>query len=257
MQKMEKGDSVLIVATEQEVEELEIIFGKKEEKDWNNGKIDWNAVDGEIESRNVIVSRPELNGKRLGDLQIRKSYGINISRVTRGDVKLLATYDLRLLYGDTLTIVGKREAIDNVAKFFGNTLQSLNEPNMMAIFIGMKISQRYPEVSLDWLINGQGDMDSDKHDVELEQERMVNRSSGSYDGSPSYNESSPYGGASSYKGSYVAPSAVDGSAFANGGSKIRSEMPDLFAQNDEKTPSGSQRLISQGGMTSTTSSELR
>ena len=137
MQKMEKGDSVLIVATEQEVEELEIIFGKKEEKDWNNGKIDWNAVDGEIESRNVIVSRPELNGKRLGDLQIRKSYGINISRVTRGDVKLLATYDLRLLYGDTLTIVGKREAIDNVAKFFGNTLQSLNEPNMMAIFIGM------------------------------------------------------------------------------------------------------------------------
>lgn len=137
IQKLEKGDSVLIVATEKEVEELEIIFGKKEEKDWNNGKIDWNAVDGEIESRNVIVSRPELNGKRLGDLQIRKSYGINISRVTRGDVKLLATYDLRLLYGDTLTIVGKREAIDNVAKFFGNTMQRLNEPNMMAIFIGM------------------------------------------------------------------------------------------------------------------------
>lgn len=137
IQKLEKGDSVLIVATEQEVEELEIIFGKKEEKDWNSGKIDWNAVDGEIESRNVIVSRPELNGKRLGDLQIRKSYGINISRVTRGDVKLLATYDLRLLYGDTLTIVGKREAIDNVAKFFGNTMKNLNEPNMMAIFIGM------------------------------------------------------------------------------------------------------------------------
>lgn len=137
IQKLEKGDSALIVATEQEVEELEIIFGKKEDKDWNTGKIDWNAVDGEIESRNVIVSRPELNGKRLGDLQIRKSYGINISRVTRGDVKLLATYDLRLLYGDTLTIVGKREAIDNVAKFFGNTMQSLNEPNMMAIFIGM------------------------------------------------------------------------------------------------------------------------
>ena len=124
----------------------------------------------------------------------------------------------------------------------------LNGRNRPSLDVVMKISQRYPEVSLDWLINGQGDMDSDKHDVELEQERMVNRSSGSYDGSPSYNESSPYGGASSYKGSYVAPSAVDGSAFANGGSKIRSEMPDLFAQNDEKTPSGSQRLISQGGM---------
>ncbi len=137
MQKLEHDDSVLIVATEHEAEELEMIFGKKEEKDWNSEKIDWNAIDGEIESRNVVVSRPELNGKRLGDLQIRRSYGINISRVTRGDVKLLATYDLRLQYGDTLTIVGKRESIDNVATFFGNTTQNLNEPNMMAIFIGM------------------------------------------------------------------------------------------------------------------------
>lgn len=137
MQKLEHDDSVLIVATEHETEELEMIFGKKEEKDWNSEKIDWNAIDGEIESRNVVVSRPELNGKRLGDLQIRRSYGINISRVTRGDVKLLATYDLRLQYGDTLTIVGKRESIDNVATFFGNTTQNLNEPNMMAIFIGM------------------------------------------------------------------------------------------------------------------------
>lgn len=137
IQKLEQDDSVLIVATESEAEELEMIFGKKDDKDWNNEKIDWNAIDGEIESRNVVVSRPELNGKRLGDLQIRRSYGINISRVTRGDVKLLATYDLRLQYGDTLTIVGRREAIDNVATFFGNTSQNLNEPNMMAIFIGM------------------------------------------------------------------------------------------------------------------------
>lgn len=137
LQKLEKNDSLLIVATKSEAEELEMIFGKKEEKDWNNETIDWNAIDGEIESRNVVVSRSELNGKRLGDLQIRKSYGINISRVTRGDVKLLATYDLRLQYGDTLTIVGKRESTDNVAKFFGNTSQNLNEPNMTAIFIGM------------------------------------------------------------------------------------------------------------------------
>lgn len=137
IQKLEKNDMLLVVATENEADELEMIFGKKEEKDWNNEQIDWNAIDGEIESRNVVVSRSELNGKRLGDLQVRKSYGINISRVTRGDVKLLATPNLRLQYGDTLTIVGKRKAIDNVAQFFGNTSQNLNEPNLTAIFIGM------------------------------------------------------------------------------------------------------------------------
>jgi len=136
-QKLEEGDRLLVVATEKEADELEIIFGKKEEKDWNAENIDWNKIDNQIESRNVVVSRPELNGKRMGDLQIRKSYGINVSRVTRGDVKLLATYDLRLQYGDTLTIVGKRESIDQVAKYLGNTSKNLNEPNLTAIFIGM------------------------------------------------------------------------------------------------------------------------
>lgn len=124
----------------------------------------------------------------------------------------------------------------------------LNGRNRPSLDVVMKISQRYPEISLDWLVNGQGDMDSDKHDVELEQERMVNRSSGSYNSSPFYNESSPYGDASSYKGASTTPSAVDSSPFVSAGSKARSEMPDLFAQNDEKTPSGSQRLISQGSM---------
>lgn len=124
----------------------------------------------------------------------------------------------------------------------------LNGRNRPSLDVVMKISQRYPEISLDWLVNGQGDMDSDKHDVELEQERMVNRSSGSYNGSPFYNESSPYGGASPYKDPSTTPSASDSSPFISGGSKVRSEMPDLFAQNDEKTPSGSQRLVSQGGM---------
>lgn len=124
----------------------------------------------------------------------------------------------------------------------------LNGRNRPSLDVVMKISQRYPEISLDWLINGQGDMDSDKHDVELEQERMVNRSSGSYNGSPFYNESSPYGDAPSYNGTSTTPSAVDNSPFVPGGSKVRSEMPDLFTHNDEKTPSSSQRLISQGAM---------
>jgi putative transport protein len=137
MQKIEQGDTLLVVATEAEVSELEMIFGKKEEKDWNSEQIDWNAIDGEIESRNIVVSRPELNGKRMGDMQIRKSYGINVSRVTRGDVKLLATPNLRLQYGDTLTVVGKSKSIDNVARFLGNTTRNLNEPNLTAIFIGM------------------------------------------------------------------------------------------------------------------------
>ena len=80
-----------------------------------------------------------LNGKVLGSLRLRDTYGVNVSRVIRGDVKLLATDDLRLQYGDRVTVVGSPEAINHVETFMGNAVQTLNEPNLGAIFFGVML----------------------------------------------------------------------------------------------------------------------
>jgi AspT/YidE/YbjL antiporter-like protein len=130
-------DRLLVVTTERDAETLKILFGQQEEKDWNHGDIDWNAIDSQLESRTLVVSRPELNGKRLGSLRLRNSYGINISRVTRNGLKLLATPDLILQLGDRLTVVGEEKAIDNVEKVLGNAVKTLKDPNLAAIFIGI------------------------------------------------------------------------------------------------------------------------
>ena len=58
-----------------------------------------------------------LNGKKLGQLHLRDAYNVNVSRVIRADIKLLATQDLVLRYGDRLTLVGQPEAIDHAEKF--------------------------------------------------------------------------------------------------------------------------------------------
>ena len=83
------------------------------------------------------MTRPEINGKKLSQLRLRNTYGINISRVYRSGVQLLATPDLRLQLGDRLTVVGEAEAIRNVEKILGNAVKSLNEPNLAAVFIGL------------------------------------------------------------------------------------------------------------------------
>ena len=57
------------------------------------------------------MTRPEINGKKLSALRLRNNYGINISRVYRSGVQLLATPDLRLQMGDRLTVVGEAQAI--------------------------------------------------------------------------------------------------------------------------------------------------
>ena len=128
---------ILVVTTPGEAEALRIIFGEQEQKDWNTENIDWNAIDSQLISQRILVTRPEINGRKLSSLRLRNNYGINISRVYRSGVQLLATPDLRLQLGDRLTVVGEATAIRNVERILGNAVKSLNEPNLIAVFIGL------------------------------------------------------------------------------------------------------------------------
>lgn len=134
---LHEGDRLLAVTTEKDVAALTTLFGAQENEDWNKADIDWNAIDSQLISKNIVVTRPELNGKKLGSLRLRNSYGINISRVMRSGMLLLATPGLILQLGDRLTVVGESKAIENVEKILGNTTKTLKEPNLAAIFVGI------------------------------------------------------------------------------------------------------------------------
>ena len=134
---LQKDDVILVITTPAEADALRLIFGEQEKKDWNKENIDWNAIDSQLISQRILVTRPEINGRKLASLRLRNSYGINISRVYRSGVQLLATPDLRLQLGDRLTVVGEAAAIRNVEKILGNAVKSLNEPNLVAVFIGL------------------------------------------------------------------------------------------------------------------------
>ncbi|MDD6379994.1 MAG: putative transporter [Prevotella sp.] len=131
------NDSILVVTNKDEEGTLIMLFGNEMKKDWNKAKIDWNHIDSNVESRVIVLTKTGLNGKRLGSLRLRDTYGVNVSRVIRGDIKLLATDDLVLQYGDRLTLVGKPDAINNAENFLGNSVKTLNEPNIGSIFLGM------------------------------------------------------------------------------------------------------------------------
>ncbi len=134
-----EGDRLLVITTEHDAPALTILFGAQEKTDWNADDIDWDAIDSSLISKHIIVTRPEINGKKLGSLRLRNSYGINISRVLRSGVTLLATPELVLQIGDRLTVVGEAKAVENVEKVLGNTATALRDPNMAAIFIGLTL----------------------------------------------------------------------------------------------------------------------
>ncbi|ERI85757.1 TrkA protein [Bacteroides pyogenes F0041] len=134
---LKEGDRLLVITSEKDVMALTVLFGEQESTDWNKEDIDWNAIDSELISERILVTRTELNGKKLGSLRLRNHYGINISRVYRSGVQLLATPELRLQLGDRLTVVGEAPAIRNVEKVLGNAVKSLKEPNLVVVFIGI------------------------------------------------------------------------------------------------------------------------
>ena len=132
-----EGDRLLVITTEADEEAIKILFGVEEKTDWNSKDIDWNAIDSQLISQIIVVSRSEINGKKLGSLKLRNSYGINITRIYRAGVQLLATPELILQLGDKLTVVGEAAAISNVEKVLGNRVISLKEPNLIAVFVGV------------------------------------------------------------------------------------------------------------------------
>ena len=134
---LHEKDVVLVITKPEEVDELKLVFGEQEEKDWNSNEIDWNKIDSELISQRILVTRPEINGKKLASLRLRNNYGINISRVYRSGVQLLATPGLVLQLGDRLTVVGEAADIKRVESILGNAVKSLNEPNLVSVFIGI------------------------------------------------------------------------------------------------------------------------
>ena len=134
---IKENDILLIITKPEDTEALRMIFGEQENIDWNSESIDWNKIDSQLIAQGILITRPEINGKKLSSLRLRNNYGINISRVYRSGVELLATPNLRLQVGDRLTVVGEAESIRSVENILGNAVKSLDEPNLVAVFIGI------------------------------------------------------------------------------------------------------------------------
>mgnify|MGYP000025620129 FL=1 len=135
--KIEQGDRLLVITTQKQVTHLTIFFGQIDETNWNRKDVDWNALDSNLISQRILITRPEINGRHLGALQLRNRYGVNVSRVQRSGIQLVATPDLVLRMGDRVTVVGEAQSIAEVAKELGNVVKRLDEPNMITIFIGI------------------------------------------------------------------------------------------------------------------------
>ena len=133
---LEMNDSLMAVISVQDEEIFRRFLGPVVEMDWESAE-EFDPNHSHVVSRRVVVTKNEYNGKKLGELRLRMGFKLNVTRVTRAGVDLLASPNLRLQIGDRLTVVGKEEDISRLAARLGNSQKHLNEPNLVTMFIGI------------------------------------------------------------------------------------------------------------------------
>lgn len=128
------GDKLLVISNDTDQEAIIAFLGKPTD-DMKAG--DWVRLDSQLVSRKIIVTRSKFNGHTIGSLHLRNNFGVNVTRVTRSGVDLVATPNLELQIGDKLLVVGTEAACASIANTLGNSTKQLREPNLIAFFVGI------------------------------------------------------------------------------------------------------------------------
>lgn len=124
------GDQLFIVCSEEDAAAVTAFIGREIQ-------VDWEKQDMPMVSRRILVTKSEINGKKLGSMHFRSMYSVNVTRVNRSGMDLFADPNLILQVGDRVMVVGQQDAVERVAGVLGNQLKRLDTPNIITIFVGI------------------------------------------------------------------------------------------------------------------------
>ena len=128
-----EGDQLYVTCAEADTEAVKAFIGPED------NSIVWEEQDVPMVSKHVLVTQSAMAGRTLGELHFSSVYGVNVTRIRRGDLNLFGERNLRLQLGDRLVVVGPEDAVDRVAAKMGNSVKKLDHPNLSAIFIGILV----------------------------------------------------------------------------------------------------------------------
>ncbi|GAB7025118.1 aspartate:alanine exchanger family transporter [Geotalea toluenoxydans] len=131
-EKLAIGDLITVVGSSGEIERAAAYLGEKsvEEIDLDRSEFDF---------RRIFVSSPEVAGRRLKDLNLRKRFGAVITRVRRGDDDFLPNGDLVLELGDRVRVVTHHDNMKAVSRYLGDSYRAVSEVDILTFSGGLAL----------------------------------------------------------------------------------------------------------------------
>lgn len=125
-----KGDLVMIIGPEEEVEKAVVDLGRvsKSHLEFDRSQFD---------VKRIFVSNPDVVGHKLSALNLNQKYHAVISRIRRGDLDLLARDDTILELGDRVRFIARREDLRALSEYFGDSYFDSSKVNIFSFGLGI------------------------------------------------------------------------------------------------------------------------
>lgn len=127
---LKMGDRVMVVGSKEDIKEVRNVLGKKAEASLSRDRTAFDV-------RRIFVSNAKLTGRTIASLEIDKKFNAIITRIRRGDADLLATGTTVLELGDRVRFIARREDLDELSKYFGDSYQESSKVNLFTFGLGI------------------------------------------------------------------------------------------------------------------------
>ncbi len=126
------GDTILAVGSVNALEDFRRIVGEHSDADLM-------VLSPHILFQRAIVTKKQVLGKTLRQLELHTTYNVVVTRFMRGDVEMPADHDTRLHFGDTLQVVGDQQGLEQVVALLGDSPKALLTTNFLPVFLGLAL----------------------------------------------------------------------------------------------------------------------
>ena len=127
--RLREGDILVVVGDDAALERAHHLFGEPTAEHIETDR-------SELDYRRVFVSSKEVVGRRIGDLDLEGLHAA-ITRVRRGDIDVVPTPETILEFGDRVRVLTRRDNMDAVVQYFGDSIRGTAETDFGSVGIGM------------------------------------------------------------------------------------------------------------------------
>jgi putative transport protein len=126
------GDVLHVVGVPGDVEKFCSFTGKFSDQDLK-------TMPGPLFTKRMLVTKSQVLGKRVDELQLEERFNTTITRIARGEVEFSSAMNIRLKFGDSVIVVGSKEDLNLTEQVLGNSAKQMNHPQVIPIFLGIAL----------------------------------------------------------------------------------------------------------------------